>query len=65
MKLDKMEKDLIALHEALEGTGKARLECEIAYAGTEIIINGKSLRLSNETHKCVARLTDDGEIRVF
>ena len=45
--------------------GKARLECGIAYAGTEIFINGKSLRLNRETHKCVARLADDGEIRVF
>ena len=60
-----MDKDLAALHEALEGMGKARLECGIAYAGTEIFINGKSLRLNRETHKCVARLADDGEIRVF
>ena len=65
MKLDQMDKDLAALHEALEGMGKARLECGIAYAGTEIFINGKSLRLNRETHKCVARLADDGEIRVF
>ncbi len=65
IKLDKMDKDLAALQEALEGMGKARLECGIAYAGTEIFINGKNLRLTRETHKCIARLSDDGEIRLF
>ena len=44
MKLDQMDKDLEALHEALreapEEMNKACLECGIAYPGTEIYING-------------------------
>lgn len=69
MKLDQMDKDLEALHEALreapEEMNKACLECGIAYPGTEIYINGKSIRLTRETHKCLARLSVDGEIHLF
>lgn len=65
MKLDQMDKELEVLQAELEAKGKARLECGIAYPGTEIIIKDKSLKLTTETHKCVARLSDDGEIRLF
>lgn len=64
MKLGQMDKDMEKMREELEEQGKARLECDIAYPGTEIIIGSNSLRLMQETHKCVARLTD-GEIRVL
>lgn len=64
MKLKQMDKDLQKLKESLEEQEKARLECDIAYAGTEIIIGSNTLRLTHETHKCVARLAE-GEIRVF
>ena len=69
MKLDQMDKDLTALHEALkeapEGMNRAYLECGVAYPGTEITINGKSIKLTRETHKCMARLSVDGEIHLF
>ena len=35
---------------------KSRLVCGVAYPGTQININGVSMRLTHETHMCNARL---------
>ncbi|MCI9332793.1 MAG: DUF342 domain-containing protein, partial [Oscillibacter sp.] len=36
-----------------------RMECGVAYAGTEISIGDEFLRLRQETHQCVAKLLCD------
>lgn len=74
MKLSMAESRLKALLEGLEA-GKddpknqkelsgGRMECGVAYAGTEITIGREFLRLQHETHQCVAKLTDDGIVLV-
>ncbi len=64
MKLAQMDKDLEAMKEQLEDQEKARLECDIAYPGLEITIGKASVRLTTETHKCIARMVN-GEIHLF
>ena len=69
MKISVSEKRLKQLEEELD-KGRAemknqkeqdsgRMECGVAYAGTEISIGDEFLRLRQETHQCVAKLLCD------
>ena len=55
-KLKKLEDDLEAEQAAPKEPENARMECGVAYAGTEIRFGNEFLLLRHETHQCVAKL---------
>lgn len=59
LKLKQAEEDLEAAKESLKDQKEqdsGRMECGVAYAGTDISIGSEFLRLRQETHQCVAKL---------
>ena len=56
LKLKQLEEELAKGTDEEEKESSGRLECGIAYAGTEITIGTEKLRLKQETHQCVAKL---------
>ena len=60
-KLKLLEEDLAANPADAKEQESARLECGVAYAGTDISFGDELLRLRQETHQCVAKLVN-GEI---
>ena len=55
-KLKLLEEDLAANPADAKEQESARLECGVAYAGTDISFGDELLRLRQETHQCVAKL---------
>lgn len=64
MKLRQLENVLEDIQIAAEEQNKGRLECGIAYPGTEISFGAETLRLRRESRQCVATLVQ-GEIVVM
>ncbi len=64
MKLEQMDKDIEKLKESTQVVGGRRLECDIAYPGTEIAIGSASVHLEHETRPCAAMLVGE-EIRLI
>ena len=63
--LQQLEEDLIDIKAELKDRGEdGRLECGVAYAGTEISIGDEITRLRHEEHQCVAKMVA-GEILVM
>lgn len=56
LKLKQLDEDLAAAKENLKDQDSGRMECGVAYAGTEISFGDEFLRLRQETHQCVAKL---------
>lgn len=61
LKLGQMDKGLEAMTQELTEQGGRRVEADAAYPGTEITINGTTLRLTREVRPCNASLSE-GEI---
>ena len=55
-KLKQLEEDLAADLAEPKEKDSGRMECGIAYAGTEISFGDTSLRLRHESRQCVAKL---------
>lgn len=65
LRLQQLEEDLADIKEELRDRGEeGRLECAVAYAGTEITIGNEITRLRQEERHCVAKLVS-GEIVVM
>ncbi len=64
LKLKQLEDDLLDLREELHSDNEGRLECGVAYAGTEISFGDEMVRLREENHQCIAKLVS-GEILVM
>lgn len=56
LKLKQMEEDLNAMKAELKEKDSGRLECSIAYPGTELIFGNEILRLRQEARQCVAKM---------
>ena len=56
LKLKQLEEELAKGSEGDEKEGSGRMECGIAFAGTEITIGTEKLRLRQESRQCVAKL---------
>nr|WP_325211211.1 FapA family protein [uncultured Oscillibacter sp.] len=59
LRLRQLQEELDAAREELKNQKEAdsgRMECGVAYAGTEISFGDELLRLRHETHQCVAKL---------
>lgn len=56
LKLKQLDEDLAAARENQKDQDSGRMECGVAYAGTEIRFGDEFLRLRQETHQCVAKL---------
>lgn len=63
MKLRQLEDNLLDIEEGPKKKGE-RLECGIAFPGTEVNFGEETLRLRHESHNCVIR-ESDGEIIVI
>lgn len=61
LKLKQLESELADIRIETEGSNTGRLECGIAYPGTEISFGAETLRLRHEHRKCSASLVK-GEI---
>ncbi len=61
LKLKQLEDDLADIQMELEQDNNGRLECSIAYPGTEISFGDEMVRLRHESRQCVAKLIN-GEI---
>ena len=65
LRLQQLEEDLEDIKEELRGQEEeGRLECSVAYAGTEISIGDEMVRLRHEERQCVAKMVC-GEIMVM
>lgn len=65
LRLQQLEEDLEDIKEELRGREEdGRLECGVAYAGTEISIGDEMVRLRQENRQCIAKLVC-GEIVVM
>ena len=65
LRLQQLEEDLEDIKEELRGREEdGRLECGVAYAGTEISIGDEMIRLRQENRQCIAKLVC-GEIVVM
>ena len=65
LRLQQLEEDLQDIKEELRGREEeGRLECSVAYAGTEISFGDELLRLRHEERQCVAKMVC-GEIIVM
>lgn len=60
-KLEQVDRDLKELQEQLEERRSGRLQCDVAYGGTEVTISGVSQLLRQEIRPCNASLSD-GEL---
>ena len=56
LRLKQLEEELDSAREDLKDQDGGRMECGVAYAGTEINMGDEFLRLRQETHQCVAKL---------
>ncbi|MEY8387657.1 FapA family protein [Oscillospiraceae bacterium 38-13] len=56
LKLKQLEEELAKGSEGDEKEGSGRMECGIAFAGTEITIGTEKLRLRQESRQCIAKL---------
>lgn len=56
LKLDQLEKELEEYEDDNEENDRRRLECGIAYPGTEIIIDEERMILRQEKRQCIAKL---------
>ena len=56
LKLKQLDEDLTASKENLKDQDSGRMECGVAYAGTEINFGDEFLLLRQETHQCVAKM---------
>ena len=63
LKLEQLERDLAEARDAEAENDRRRLECGLAYPGTEIFIGEQSLLLKHEYRQCVAKL-QEGEITI-
>lgn len=63
LKLRQLESELADIRIETEGSNTGRLECGIAYPGTEISFGDETIRLRHEHRKCTASLVK-GEIVV-
>ena len=63
LKLKQLEDDLIDIKIELQDKDSGRLECSVAYPGTEINFGDEMVRLRRESRQCVAKLVN-GEIVV-
>ncbi|MCI8870830.1 MAG: DUF342 domain-containing protein [Lawsonibacter sp.] len=61
LKLRQLEDELAEITAGQDQKNEGRLECGIAYAGTEISFGEEMLRLRRESRQCIAKLID-GEI---
>ena len=61
LKLKQLDEELMDLEADGDEENEGRLECSLAYAGTEINFGDETLRLRRESRQCVAKLVD-GEI---
>ena len=65
LRLQQLEEDLEDIQEELRGREEeGRLECGVAYAGTEISIGEEMMRLRQEERQCIAKMVC-GEIVVM
>ena len=64
LRLQQLEEDLVDSQEELKDREEGRLECSVAYAGTEITIEDETIRLRHEERQCVAKMVC-GEIMVM
>ena len=64
LKLDQLNRELAEAEKNFERNDQRRLECSLAYAGTEVTIGEAVLRLRQENRQCVIRLLA-GEIVVM
>ncbi len=64
LRLQQLEEDLQDIQEELKEREEGRLECGVAYAGTEISIDDEMIRLRREEHQCIAKMVC-GEIIVM
>ncbi len=65
LRLQQLEEDLEDIKEELKGREEdGRLECGVAYAGTEISIGDETVRLRHEERQCIAKMVC-GEIVVM
>ncbi|MDE7004271.1 MAG: FapA family protein [Oscillospiraceae bacterium] len=64
LRLQQLEEDLQDIQEELKEREEGRLECGVAYAGTEISIEDEMIRLRHEERQCVAKMVC-GEIVVM
>ena len=65
LRLQQLEEDLEEIKEELKGREEdGRLECGVAYAGTEISIGSETVRLRQENRQCIAKMVC-GEIVVM
>ena len=65
LRLQQLEEDLEDIQEELRGREEeGRLECGVAYAGTEISIGEEMMRLRQEERQCIAKMVC-GEIIVM
>ena len=63
LKLKQLEDELMDIKIELQEKEDGRLECSVAYPGTEISIGEETLRLRREARQCVAKMVN-GEIVV-
>ena len=56
LKLRQMEDDLMDIKLELNEKNDGRLECGIAYPGTELTFGDEVLRLRQESRQCIAKL---------
>lgn len=64
LRLQQLEEDLLDIQEELKDREEGRLECSVAYAGTEISIDDEMIRLRHEERQCVVKMVC-GEIIVM
>lgn len=64
LKLQQLEEDLLELKEELQDKEGGRLECGVAYPGTEVNIGDEMVRLREESRQCIAKMVC-GEIVVM
>lgn len=64
LRLQQLEEDLQDIQEELKDREEGRLECGVAYAGTEITIDDEMVRLRHEERQCIAKMVC-GEIVVM
>lgn len=56
LRLQQLEEDLQEIKKELGEKEEGRLECGVAHAGTEISIEGETLRLRREERHCIAKM---------
>ena len=64
LRLQQLEEELQDIQEDAKDREEGRLECGVAYAGTEIAIENEMIRLRHEERQCVAKMVC-GEIVVM